>query len=111
MNWKNVNILKKNADIYFETRKICSREGLKAYGYEDYFKVPSVVILSTVSDAASKPRDSEKKQQKSKSSFEEVLQAETERQSDAKREISYDVKGYSKDAKAIQYEVMMHEYN
>ena len=38
-----------------------SREGWAAYGYEGYFKVASVMIISAMSDATSKRRQEERK--------------------------------------------------
>ncbi len=90
--------------------KYGSKEGLAAYGYEEFFKVSSVSLVAATIDAKSKRRDAETQQHKKvHKPFEKVLQEKTERlqTNDA---TTFQMAGYTRDAKSIYYMVPQREY-
>ncbi len=101
---------RKSADINIETREIYIQGGIDAYGYGEYFKVPSVIIVTAMVDAKAKQKEQqERRQKRASSSFDKVFQEAYE---DARRkdEIAYHTTGYTKDAKGFINEVRMRDY-
>ena len=70
----------------------------------------SVIIVSTAADTKSKPKDQSENRQRSHALFKDVLHAEEERL-EARKEITFDMAGYSKDARPVHYETKGHAYN
>jgi hypothetical protein len=105
-----MNIGCKYADIKCEGKEICIQGGITAYGYEEYFKVPSVIVVTATVDAKAKQKEQEeRKRRKEGGTFGEVFKEACD-ELQKKDEVAYHTNGYTKDAKAFHNNIKMREY-
>lgn len=98
------------ADIRSEGKEIYIQGGINAYGYEEYFKVPSVIVVTATVDAKAKQKEQEeRKRRKESGTFGDVFK-DACNELKKKDEVAYHTNGYTKDAKAFHNNIKMREY-
>lgn len=100
------------ADINYRTKKVDSKEGLEAYGYDKLYKVQAVTVIPRLRKASS---DDEKHQSKQNSSdslskkfFSEVFDEACKKEEQKNIQIS--TSGYTKNALPYYNFIKMREY-
>lgn len=89
--------------------KYTSREGFAAYGYEEYFRVPTITATSRLQDTRSENRQSDTRQDlKKQNAFGQLLEeARANLQSD---QMEGSVLGYNKNGSSFFYQTAQREY-
>lgn len=88
--------------------KYASREGFKAYGYDGLFRVPSVIVVTSLVDAKTKRKEPEEQRHKrAGKGFGEIFEEACNEQQDT---ISYHATGYTREARTIDYNYKKREY-
>ena len=100
------------ADINNRTKKVDSREGLEAYGYDKLYKVQAVAVIPRLRKTSS---EDEKRQSKQNSSdslsnkfFSEVFDEACKKEE--QKNIRVQTNGYTKNALPFYYNINMREY-
>lgn len=90
--------------------KYASREGLAAYGYEEYFRVQSVMVANRLQDTRPENRQSDTKQDlKKPNAFGQLLDEAREKLQN-NQEMEGSVLGYNRNGATLFYQAAQREY-